>query len=69
MKTIDEMTDDELSNEIHRRRTERRDKLHQNYINFGKQFIVILEDYEKMSGNKIERSAYGNYSIVQKVIK
>ncbi len=64
MKTIDQMTDDELSQELHSRRTRNRANTEALMVNFGAKLTLLLDEFEKISGGKrIVRGTYGGYRV------
>lgn len=64
---LNAMTDDELSAELHRRRKVSRETIEKNMVKFSEQLIVLLDEFEKLSGGKrIVRGNFGGYRVEDK---
>ena len=63
---LNALTDEELSSELHRRRKSNRDAQENAFIKFSEQIIVVLDEFEKITGKRIVRRAYGGYYVEEK---
>lgn len=62
---ITELTDEQLSAELHRRRKEKREFQEAEYVKFAQQLIGVLDEFEKITGKRIVKSGYG-YRVEEK---
>lgn len=58
IKNLDEMSDDDLANELTRRRRSRREKVDNDLKNVIESMRTALDDYTKVTGNVLYWTGY-----------
>ncbi len=62
---LNALTDEQLADEIHQRRLNKRNFQQHQYESFAKSLLGVLDEFEKITGKRIENRGYG-YRTVEK---